>query len=387
MKKVTAFITALALAGCSVLGMHVFASQKLDFHNPAFGYWTADQKFRAPSALRANLTSDTLVVLASSELEHGKNTPYHPQNIFKDNTFSTMLIGAGHYQSLSHAITLAALEPDMKKRKVALLVSPQWFRKKGVEPGAYSSRFSESSLLAMLDNDKLSEKTKSYIMNRSINLLSADKKTQERVKDYKKLYLDGETNPLLQTKYKLYKDFLYEKEKQSILSLAYLNGIKRNPSLHLSSSEPDWEAYRTQAVENAKTKTDNNEFQISNVYFKRKIKPKLKERKNSSLTSSYSVSPEYDDLRCFLDVCKELDIEPLLVLLPVNGKWYDYTAFPKERRQEFYNNVHKVAEEYDNVQIADFGDDDYTDYFMQDTIHIGWKGWVSVDEVLYKFGN
>ncbi|MFR9062697.1 MAG: D-alanyl-lipoteichoic acid biosynthesis protein DltD [[Clostridium] scindens] len=46
------------------------------------------------------------------------------QNMFKGNVFQPMLLGAGHYQSLSHAITLAAIEPAMENRKVVLLVSP-----------------------------------------------------------------------------------------------------------------------------------------------------------------------------------------------------------------------------------------------------------------------
>lgn len=387
MKKVTAFLVALVLAGCTIFGLHTAASKELNFHNTAFSYWTADAKFRAPSVIRENMDADTLVVLASSELEHGQDTPYHPQNIFQGNTFNTMLIGAGHYQSLSHAITLAAIEPGMKKRKVALLVAPQWFRRKGAEPGAYSSRFSENSLLEMLDNDKLSYETKAYMVNRSISLLSADKQTQKRVEDYKKLYLDGEKNPLLELKYSVFKSFLDDKEKQSLLMLAAVDGIQRNPAQKLTAFEPDWETYRAQAAEDAEKETSGNEFHISNSYFNSKIKPQLKKRKGSSRHSSYSASPEYDDLRCFLDVCKELDIEPMLVLLPVNGRWYDYTSFPKDRRMRFYKNVRDVAGEYDGVQIVDFGNNDYSDYFMQDTIHIGWKGWVSVDEVLYRFGS
>lgn len=145
MKKVIAFLTALLLAGGTILSLHFWAEGNTDFDNPAFNYWTAEQKFQAPDVMRDNLDSNTLLVMASSELQHGVNTPYHPKNMFSDISFSTMLIGAGHYQSLEHAITLAALEPSMKKRKVALLVSPQWFVKSGTTPKEFSSNFSESS--------------------------------------------------------------------------------------------------------------------------------------------------------------------------------------------------------------------------------------------------
>ena len=387
MKKVTAFITALVLVGLTVFGLHILAGKGLNFKNPKFDYWTAAEKYQAPAVIRSNMDKDTLLVLASSELEHGKNTAYHPQQVFAGNQFKTMLIGAGHYQSLYHAITVAALEPGMEKRKVALLVSPQWFRKGGIEPGAFASRFSESSFLDMMENPKLSDETKQEITDRAINLLSTDKATQKRMESYKNLVLEKKGNPLTSLSYKINQTFLNEKQKQGILTQAYLSGIKHQKSEKSVEKEPDWENLKTEAVEDAKKATSNNPFQISNRYFNKKIKSQLEKRKGSSKNSSYSVSPEYEDLRCFLKVCKELDIEPMLVLLPVNGKWYDYTQFPKDNLSQFYKNVHEIAGEYEGVQVVDFSEDSNTDYFMEDTIHIGWKGWVSIDEVLYKFGS
>lgn len=386
MKKITAFLVALVLLGGTIFAIHTEAGRHLNFNNPQFSYWTDNRKFQSPAAIRANLNKDSLVVLASSELQHGVSTPYHPQNMFKGNTFQPMLIGAGYYQTLSHAVTLAALEPSMEKRKVVLMVAPQWFRKAGVLPEAYSSRFSENSFLDMLDNTKLSKETKEYITDRSVKLLSADKAMQKRVLDYDNLYLKGEKNSLLKIKYDIYRCFLDDKEKQNIITAAFSSGITHKKETVLSSSEPDWNTYMTEAAEDAKAATSNNNFQISNKYYNFKIKPQLKKRKGSSHKSSYASSPEYDDLKCFLQVCKELDVEPMLILLPMNGRWYDYTDFPKERRDQFYENVKKVAADYPNAKITDFSNDDYTDYFMEDTVHIGWKGWVSINEILYKFG-
>lgn len=388
MKKVAAFLIALALTAGTVTGLHFYASKSLNFHNPQFGYWTAEQKFQAPKAIKDNLDENTLVVMGSSELEHGKKTPYHPKNLFKNNRFRMMLIGAGHYQSLSHAITLAAIEPGMENRKAVLLVSPQWFRKSGIEPGAFASRFSESAYLDMLNNPKLSNDTKQYIKERTMLLLSADRPTQKRVESYDLLSTGWNGNVLEKIRFSIYKSFLDEKQSQSVLMLAGMKGIA-----HCSTdlgrdddTEPDWNAYRKQAEADAKKVSGNNEFQISDKYFDWKVKPQLQKRKGSSLHSSYTDSPEYEDLKCFLNVCKDLDIEPMLVLLPVNGKWYDYTRFPKHDLEQFYANVREIANGYEGTQVADYSSDYYTDYCMEDTIHIGWKGWVNVDEALYNFG-
>lgn len=386
MKKVAAFLIALVLTAGTAFGFHLYTLKNLDFHNPKFGYWTSSKKFQAPDVMKANLNKNTLVVLGSSELEHGKNTPYHPQNIFKDNELNMMLIGAGHYQCLSHAITLAAIEPGMKKRKAVLLVSPQWFRKPGVVPKAFSSRFSESAYIDMMMNPKLSKETKKYISHRSDKLLSADKPTQKRIENYNNLLLNNKGDAVDKLKFSLYRRFLKEKENQSIMLSARANGFASKDNSVLKDTEPDWDTYMKQAAIDGKKHASNNKFQISDKYFDWKVKPQLEKRKGSSKDSSYAHSPEYDDLRCFLKVCKDLDIKPMLVLLPVNGRWYDYTQFPKKDLQEFYSKVNNIAKEYPGTKVVDYSSKYYTDYFMEDTIHIGWKGWVTLDEALYKFG-
>ncbi|MBU3875282.1 D-alanyl-lipoteichoic acid biosynthesis protein DltD [Faecalicatena sp. AGMB00832] len=386
MKKITAFLTALVLAAGTILGLHIHASGSLNFHNPKFGYWTAKQKFESPEVMKQNLDQNTLVVMGSSELKHGKKTPYHPQNVFKNNQLNMMLIGTGHYQCLSHAITLAALEPQMQKRKVVLLVSPQWFRKTGIEPAAFASRFSESSYIDMLQNSKLSKETKEYITRRAESLLDADRPTQKRIISYDNLLVKKSGNPLEKLRFLLYKGFLEEKQKQSILMLAEANGIAKPSTKAYHTGAPDWNTLEAQALKDGQKAASNNEFQISDKYYEWKVKPQLESRKGSSRNSSYASSPEYEDLKCFLNVCKDLNIEPMLVLLPVNGRWYDYTEFPKNDLEQFYKNVRDIAHSYKGTQVVDYSEEYYTDHFMEDTIHIGWKGWVKVDEVLYQFG-
>ena len=74
----------------------------------------------------------------------------------------------------------------------------------------------------------------------------------------------------------------------------------------------------------------------------------------------------------------------MLVMMPVNGYWYDHTGFPKKERQNYYENIRNLAKEY-GVPVADFGDDEYTKYFFIDKVHLGWKGWLAVNESIYKF--
>ena len=105
---------------------------------------------------------------------------------------------------------------------------------------------------------------------------------------------------------------------------------------------------------------------------------------NADALKGYQTGPEFSDLRCFLDVCSETGVEPMLVILPVNGYYYDFTAFPQSARQAYYEKIRKIAQEYD-AAVADFSGDEYTKYFFEDRVHLGQKGWVMVSEEIYRF--
>jgi D-alanine transfer protein len=130
---------------------------------------------------------------------------------------------------------------------------------------------------------------------------------------------------------------------------------------------------------------NTNPFYIDDESYQR-LKPHLKEKKdmNKDARKGYQTGPEFDDLRIFLQVCRETGIQPMLVLAPVNGYYYDYTGFPVEAREAYYQKIRDIAEEY-GVLLADFSDQEYTKYFFEDRVHLGKKGWVMVNEAIEQF--
>ena len=331
------------------------------------------------------MSKDTILVLGSSELRRGTKMSTHPVNLFKDNSLSMMMVGAGYYQSLFHAAELAAVEDGMQKRKAVLILSPQWFTKTGVLAPAYASRFSEENFIAMLQNKKLSRETKEYLLSRSKKLLSGDPKTLERVEKYERVFLEKNASFYDRNYVNFYRKFLAEKSKISIYAAAKVKGVASyDPARTGSPGEPDWEKYSELAEKEGKASAGKNPFYVSDRVYKKKLLPQLEKKKDSETNSSYAVSPEYDDLKCFLQVCRETGIKPMLVIMPVNGYWYDHVGFPKKERQAYYENIRALAEEY-GAELADFGGDEYTHYFFLDKVHLGWKGWLAVDESIYRF--
>ena len=384
MKRMKAFLAALLLFAATVAGCHGYIIGRVAVDNPRFSTWSEEEKGKSRAGIMENMNEGSFPVFGSSEFQHGVGEGYHPDDVFAETRFNPMLIGAGYYQSLSHAVTLASIEPSLTKRKAVLILSPQWFRKSGVIDQAYASRFSETHYAGMLMNDKLSDETKEYISKRTQELLQVDQTTLEHVVRHESVLWkqDGALADRLIEQF--WNAFLQEKELFSMAALEDVSGIRTGSGIPEQEKEPDWESLLAQA-ETQGEKENQNQFYMNDTSYKR-LEPHLKEKegKDSDAVNGYQNSPEYDDLRCFLQVCRELDVEPMLVLLPVNGYYYDYTGFPREARQGYYEKIRAVASEY-GAKVADFSDQEFTKYFFEDRVHIGKKGWVMVNESLYEF--
>lgn len=389
MKKVTAFVCALLLFLVTIVSFHMCAKVWQVNNTYEFAAWSNTSKFASGNAISNNITDNTLVMFGSSEFQHGKDTVYYPGNIFRGSDMEPMLIGAGYYQSLQHAITLAAIGNDIKNKKAVIFLSPTWFRKDGIKSLAFASNFSEMNYVEMLKNSNISDETKLYIQKRVHNLLEVDKTTlsnlecAQRVLDVSLIQNDKSTL-LDNIKYSVYQGFLNEKSLISVATQFKIRETKQLKCSQKSDGNIDWEKYYDLA-ESESQSSEQNDFYMSPIGYE-KVKSKLSTNKDclKDVTNMYSKSPEYDDLRCFLDVCRDLEIEPLLIALPVNGYWYDYMGAGSLTRAKYYQNIRQIAREYD-AELADLSVCEFEKYFFEDGLHLAGKGWVSVDEILYKF--
>ncbi len=420
MKKIKAFFTALVLILCVALGTHLFTAAAAKKEQDGLYAWTDETKYASMHALSSSIDEDTIPVMGSSELQHQKSTPYNPGNLFQDQDIKPLLIGAGYYQSLFHATALSAMEPEMENRKTVLILAPQWFRKSGVRPEAFASRFSEENYIDMLQNPKLKKETREYIIARTHKLLAkTDPTMDKRIRSYEEQYLDENLAPVISSpgmrerfvreknrtniylRYKVY-DLFHKKFEMPDASedsgssdaagASDASGASEDASSSDAagssdadeSSSPDFAGLRAQAAIDGEEACGGNEFYVKRSYYEHYIVHVMEEEKDSGIKTGYSVSPEYDDLNCFLMTCRDLEITPLIIITPVNGYWYDYIGFPADAREDYYSQIREMAAAYD-AEVCDFSDREYEPYFMEDTIHIGWKGWVDACEAIYRF--
>lgn len=318
---------------------------------------------------------------------------YHPANVLTPETGVTpFLVGKGGTQTLIHVLNIAALGDEVRGKKLAIFLTPQWYGPGGIGEDTFAGNFSALHVYEILKDPTLSAKLKDNVAQR---LLQFSKAYQDYPYLKKMLVLQGKTDLSSQ----IARVFYALPAQTEYAALALQDATTTNWQVnHLptqtlaryadastaSTTQPQWDELRAQAIEQAKESTDNNPFEMDNGFYTKNILPKLQERKDSDKNAKYASSPEYGDLQLLMDVLKEKGAQPLFVILPMNGRWAEYTGIPTTERQSCYKKIaHMIQSE--GFALADLSPHEKDDYYLRDPWHLAWKGWLDVDETLYQF--
>lgn len=383
MKKAVSFILASALFMATCAGVGKYSVKHIYEERKALTYYNVDLRNSCKKALGWLFEENSIPVFGSSELSASDNVAYPPSLFHHGNSdFNMVLMGRGYMQSLHHAVVLGGISDNISNKKVVLILSPQWFSASHLSSEVYASRFSERMYSQFLKNPDISYNTKEKVTERLKNLLTADPAQLARLEMYEKVYLKHSLNPISQIELRLYDSFM--DYRQVYLLGKEMKNIKGTEENFITADQLDFKVLMEEAQAAGEKACTNNKFYIYDEYYDTYIRAGEENAKGSMADNSFLSSPEYGDLRIFLDVCKETGITPLIVSIPVNGRWYDWTGFPQEDRKGYYENIRTICREY-QVEIADFSDKEYEEYFLKDIMHLGWKGWVYLDEAVYNF--
>lgn len=336
---------------------------------------------------------DTLLLFGSSELRTTEIST-HPANFFagKRAGFQVDLIGRGSCQSLIHALQIAASGDSLRGKKVVVITSPQSYVEGGIAPDLFMANFSVQGYLELLEDDTLSDEAKTYLSRRVAELLAAYQALPDAVPvdsaiaalaehTAEPALLSGIGNAILSPYYAASRWLYSLKDKASVRGI-----LNRGEDFPAPAELPaiDWASEEEAAITEGKAMSSNNSFWMLDDYYTTYIGSRLERQRDQDTDLSYSRSKEYDDLRILFAVCREKGIEPLFIHVPLHGPWSDYTGFGADRRAEYYQNVREIAAEY-GIQTLDLTGHEYEEYFMCDTMHLGWKGWLAVDKALIEY--
>lgn len=342
---------------------------------------------------------DILPLYGSSEFS--AESEFHPWKVFdgKPTGFVPFLVGRGGSQSLIHSLSLAAQGDTLKEKKVAVILSSQWFVPQGITTEYLAQNFSPLQAYQILYDDTLSSQLRGQIVARLLEYPDVLKSYPVLEKNLSQ-YGDRGAKSWVKAPYTVANRVEGWTEMQALVlrdameTARFLPQLKEdvvnrnadtvNVNWEAGTSSLDWGKLRKAAEQRGKERTGNNSFNVMDSYYTKYIAPDLKKSKGSSEGESLYPSPEYQDLQILMDVLNEKDAEALFIIVPTNGKWNDYISFSQKERKAYYARVNDMIQK-NGFEVADFSGHEYEPYFLQDIMHIGWKGWVYVDEALDKF--
>ena len=300
-----------------------------------------------------------------------------------DRNYRPYFIGQRGAASLNQYLGMQQMLPELKNGTAVYVLSPQWFTKKGYTSAAFQQFFSHAQLSRVVNQNEPDENSE-YAAKRILEM-----KPEIAMKSQLTKVAKGQE---LNAFDKTYVQFLAElnKREDALFSpFAAPNNANYDkkvlPYLKELPDEFSYEALDQVAVRDAEEHTKSNSFGIDDRFYKKRLSKKIGKLKGFQEHLSYEVSQEYGDLQLVLNQFAKLKTNVIFVIPPVNSKWMAYTGLNQEMYDATVLKIRYQLESQGFTNIADFSKDGDQAYFMQDTIHMGWKGWVAFDKAVDPF--
>ncbi|MCS4487855.1 D-alanyl-lipoteichoic acid biosynthesis protein DltD [Streptococcus sciuri] len=315
--------------------------------------------------------------------EWNRMDSFHPSMLAEayNRSYTPYLLGQKGAASLTQYFGMQQISSQMRNKKAVYFISPQWFVKKGANASAFQNYFSSGQMISFLENqtDTIYDR---YAAKRFLKLYPQGMLHQLVAKVSK-----GESLSSLDKNILAVERFIALKEDALFSKLSFSRSYQEKV-VKKASHLPQPFSYKTLeklATKIAKKSTTNNSFNIDNSFYTQRVSYQLKRLKGAQKKFSYLRSPEYNDLQLVLSQFAKNNSQVIFVIPSVNSKWIAYTGLNEEMYQKAVAKIKYQLESQGFTNIADFSKDGNKAYFMQDTIHMGWKGWLAFDKAIAPF--
>lgn len=396
MKKLLYFIIPVLIGVVFAFGLNKFLDHEINklYQSknlvPLKNQYSTDIKDKGIAINNHFLEQGNIMMIGSSELNHSIAVEnQHPSNIFNTNRSKdgVFIIGRAYTQTLQDALIVGSTDTKIKNKKIVLLLSMQWFMgKEGIKNSEFQGRFSPAQFYKFFNNKKISSENKKEMAERVATLLNGSEEYKSERK-YALLYksdtfIDKVEKILLYPYFKLREKMVILKEK----GLLYLDlkNLKNKTNNNEKLGKPfNWGKEYKRAVRDAEVRSNKNKYRINDWYYDTILKHDLPKLKNKYSNVKLLESEEIHDYQYFLDICKNLGVKPTIVVMPGSGWFYNYTGMSQEERYKYYDKVTEMAKEK-GFNVINLKDKEDTEYYLRDVMHLGTKGWLDVNEKLYK---
>ena len=298
-------------------------------------------------------------------------------------SYRPYFLGQAGAASLNQYFGLQQILPEIEEKQAIFVISPQWFTEEDYEPAFFQNYFNNDQLTAFLENQ-----------SGDIGAKHAAKRLLKQnpgvsMKGIVEKLSKGEE--LSEIDHAIIKAFARFNERQASLFGQFSIREKLKYKEHVENYLKDlpdqffYEELEKIARKDAKANTSNNDMGIENQFYKTQVKDYLEKYKGYQKNYNFLKSSEYNDLQLVLDQFAKSKVNVLFVFQPVNKKWMDYTGLSEEMYQHSVEKIRYQLESQGFTNIADFSKNGGDPYFVKDTIHIGWLGWLAFDKVVNPF--
>ncbi|MGO2891246.1 D-alanyl-lipoteichoic acid biosynthesis protein DltD [Enterococcus devriesei] len=389
MKKKLFGIFGPILLAAVLLVLLFFSPFKIDSNDPklikAASSSMAGNVLRGNSITKEALSTDKYVpFFGSSELS--RISPFHPSVLAEkyDRGYTPFLMGAPGTQSLTQFMMMQSLGSELKDRKTVFIISPQWFVKDGIKRDYFDAYYSPEQTLSWLLRLKKVQTSDRYLAQRltDYGVVRKDERLDRMLAAVKAGKLPDKTDVMF-SRLKLN---MLEREDELFSTIGMVSkqeAIDKNvKALPTEYKHNELSSLADRLGERA---TQGNEFGIQKHFYQQRIKPHMNLFADSQKNWDYRYSPEFSDFQLALDQLSKEHADCLFIIPPVNGRWAKYTGLSQEMLQQFSDKIKYQLTSQGFNNIADYTDQGNTPYFMQDTIHLGWNGWLAADKKIAPF--
>ena len=298
-------------------------------------------------------------------------------------SYRPYFLGQAGAASLNQYFGMQQILPEIENKQAVFVISPQWFTETEYEPAVFRRYFNTDQLGAFLENqsgDVSSRYAAKRLMTKYPDVVLGD--------IVKKITEGEQLSEIDQT---LIDTLARFNQKQSFLfgQLSVNDGEKYRDRVEKYLKDlPDQFSYQELekiARKDAETNTTNNDMGMENHFYTREVKKDLKKWEGYQKNYSFLKSSEYNDLQLVLNQFAKSKVNVLFVIQPVNKKWMDYTGLRGDMYQHAVEKIRYQLESQGFTNIADFSKNGAEPYFVKDTIHIGWLGWLAFDKAVDPF--
>ena len=339
--------------------------------------------FKGTVVKRKALEEGYVPFMGSSELS--RMDSFHPsvlaQRYHRD--YRPFLLGAAGSQSLSQFWGMQGINEQLKGKKAVFIISPQWFVEKGINPAAFGMYYSNLQAVTWLKTakDTLMDR---YAARRLLDMPSShsDKMIEQcllqiaagqKLSKFEKVYLSLKYNQLIH-------------EDQMFCTIGMTDRLKKiDKAAAKLPANYNYQNLDKLAYKMGEQNTTNNPFQVDDAFWNKRLRKQVGKLRNEQSHFNYVSSPEFGDFQLVLNQFAKDHTNVLFVIPPINAKWAKYTGLNMTMIQDFVKKIKYQLNSQGFNNVVDLSQDGSEPYFMQDTIHLGWRGWLKMDQYVDPF--